>query len=294
MKPTEKHIEAAARAICIAQGYDPKTLDHVGSYSGLPLWKDKMGSAEAALSAALAVEAGAVDMQGIGATHPDALAVDRFADAMKAKMAKKRAEGRGGWQNRDECSGDFLSQLLRDHVEKGDPVDVGNLAMMLHQRGERITTSPASSGVEGEKCPICAEVFKPTDLCASDIEMGTCHAACLEGSPVVDLDTGKPSDGPISTYRFDEGSRPASTPAGDGWRPIGDLDATNERLIIIGSYNARRQWCADIWSTQYLRDQQAKSADGFYMNAPHLKWVPTHFMELPAAPAPQTEGSANG
>lgn len=71
--------------------------------------------------------------------HPDDLAVDHFAAAMKAKLAKKRTEGRGGWDRKDECTAAFLSQLLREHVEKGDPVDVGNLAMMLQQRGERIT-----------------------------------------------------------------------------------------------------------------------------------------------------------
>ena len=71
--------------------------------------------------------------------HPDDLAVDRFAAEMKAKLAKKRAEGRGGWDRKGECTAEFLSQLLREHVEKGDPVDVGNLAMMLQQRGERIT-----------------------------------------------------------------------------------------------------------------------------------------------------------
>lgn len=70
--------------------------------------------------------------------HPDDLAVDRFAAAMKAKLAIKRGEGRGGWENKDECSAEFLSRLLREHVEKGDPVDVANLAMMLHQRGERV------------------------------------------------------------------------------------------------------------------------------------------------------------
>lgn len=74
-----------------------------------------------------------------GEAHPDDIAVDRFAGAMKTKLAKKRAEGRGGWDRKDECSPEFLSQLLREHIGKGDPVDVGNLAMMLHQRGERIT-----------------------------------------------------------------------------------------------------------------------------------------------------------
>ena len=56
--------------------------------------------------------------------HPDDLAVDRFAAAMKAKLA--------------QCSGEYLSLLLVEHIEKGDPLDVGNLAMMLHQRGERV------------------------------------------------------------------------------------------------------------------------------------------------------------
>lgn len=70
--------------------------------------------------------------------HPDDLAVDRFAAAMKAKLAKKRAEGRGGWDRKDECSAEDLSYMLVQHLWKGDPLDVGNLAMMLHQRGERI------------------------------------------------------------------------------------------------------------------------------------------------------------
>ena len=69
--------------------------------------------------------------------HEDDLAVDRFAAVMKAKLAKKRDDGRGGWSG-PECSEETLSHMLRDHVVKGDPVDVANFAMMLHQRGERI------------------------------------------------------------------------------------------------------------------------------------------------------------
>lgn len=77
----------------------------------------------------------------VNSIHPDDLAVDRFASAMKAKLAKKRSEGRGGWDNDDKSIGVLLSNLLREHVEKGDPLDVGNLAMMLHQRGERILST---------------------------------------------------------------------------------------------------------------------------------------------------------
>jgi hypothetical protein len=73
-----------------------------------------------------------------GDQHPDDLAVDRFAAAMKAKLAKKRDEGRGGWQDKEHCSNAFLSRLLVEHVQKGDPVDVANIAMMIHQRGESI------------------------------------------------------------------------------------------------------------------------------------------------------------
>ena len=77
--------------------------------------------------------------------HEDDLAVDRFAAVMKAKLAKKRDDGRGGWSG-PECSEGSLSRMLRDHVVKGDPVDVANFAMMLHQRGERIAqAAPALS-----------------------------------------------------------------------------------------------------------------------------------------------------
>lgn len=67
--------------------------------------------------------------------HPDDLAVDRFAAAMKAKLAKKRAEGRGGWDDPQECHVVVLARMLLEHIRKGDPVDIANFAMMMHQRG---------------------------------------------------------------------------------------------------------------------------------------------------------------
>lgn len=67
--------------------------------------------------------------------HPDETAVDRFALAMKAKLAEKRAEGRGGWDDPNQCTTAHLAELLRSHIAKGDPVDVGNFAMMLWNRG---------------------------------------------------------------------------------------------------------------------------------------------------------------
>ncbi len=70
--------------------------------------------------------------------HPDDLAVYRFATAMIAKLAQKREEGYRGWDDPESCTTVLLSGLLHEHVAKGDPVDVGNLAMMLHQRGSNI------------------------------------------------------------------------------------------------------------------------------------------------------------
>lgn len=75
------------------------------------------------------------------AQHPDDEAVDRFAAELKAKLADARAKGRGGWQDKTQVSAQALSDMLLAHVFKGDPRDVANFAMFLHQRGERITPS---------------------------------------------------------------------------------------------------------------------------------------------------------
>lgn len=92
--------------------------------------------------------------------HPDDYAVACFAVYMKAKLARKRAEGRGGWEG-PTCTAAYLSQLLREHVAKGDPVDVANLAMMLHQRGERIEPG---SGDLANGMRAAADLFRGGDL----------------------------------------------------------------------------------------------------------------------------------
>lgn len=74
--------------------------------------------------------------------------------------------------------------------------------------------SRAGEWIEGaETCPICDDIFEPDDLCATDIELSTCHADCLKDSPVVDLDTGEPTDKPVRTYRYGDLPRPAETEA---------------------------------------------------------------------------------
>lgn len=70
--------------------------------------------------------------------HIDNQGVDRFAEAMKAKLAKGREKGRGGWDDPNICTIEFLASLLMGHIGKGNPgnfEDIANLCMMLHQRG---------------------------------------------------------------------------------------------------------------------------------------------------------------
>lgn len=68
--------------------------------------------------------------------HPDDVAIDLFAQAMKERMAQKRKEGRGGWEDKDQCSAYALQQALRYSTEVGITTDVANYAMMLFNRGE--------------------------------------------------------------------------------------------------------------------------------------------------------------
>jgi hypothetical protein len=64
----------------------------------------------------------------------DELGVKRFAKAMNAKLSDKRAQGKYGWNKPDDCTIAYLRRLLETHVEKGDPVDIANFAMMIWNR----------------------------------------------------------------------------------------------------------------------------------------------------------------
>lgn len=149
----------AYEAIIEARREAEKGMDQVreGVRLGLQMKRDTEARKEAARAATMAAPS----------PHPDDLAVDRFAVAMKAKLAKKRAEGRGGWEDKDQCSAEFLSDLLREHVEKGDPVDVANLAMMLHQRDELIAAPASAAEPVKVKQLEWRNGFRPGNLVAS-------------------------------------------------------------------------------------------------------------------------------
>lgn len=67
-------------------------------------------------------------------------AVDKLAQAMKNKLAKKREQGYHGWET---CKHGDLVQLLINHVDKGDPIDVANFCAFLFARGEQLTQGGA-------------------------------------------------------------------------------------------------------------------------------------------------------
>ncbi len=70
-------------------------------------------------------------------------AVDAFAGLMKAKLIKKAREGYTGWDSADP---NHLARLIWEHLEKGDPVDVANLCMMLSHGGHGINISITVEG----------------------------------------------------------------------------------------------------------------------------------------------------
>jgi hypothetical protein len=69
----------------------------------------------------------------------DETGLRKFTAEMRDKLRYSReVKGRVGWQDPVQCSIERLAAMLVDHVYKGDPVDIANLAMMLHQRGATV------------------------------------------------------------------------------------------------------------------------------------------------------------
>lgn len=99
--------------------------------------------------------------------HPDDVAVDALAHAMKAKLARQRARGYGGWNT--DCTQQRLTELLRAHVEKGDPVDVANFCAFLAARGEGI--SPLLQDHDGARdAPTQAQIEAAAKVLAESMD----------------------------------------------------------------------------------------------------------------------------
>lgn len=110
--------------------------------------------------------------------HPDDIAVDALATAMKFKLAKQRSKGYGGWDT--DCTQQRLSDLLRGHVDKGDPIDVANFCAFLSARGEGIAAAPADA-LDAEfalrKVLSAVQRYLPPDGISIDVAMNEVIAA---------------------------------------------------------------------------------------------------------------------
>lgn len=85
---------------------------------------------------------------GSWSAHPDNDAVDKFAFALKTKLAECRVKGKGGWNDPNDCGIQYLIDLFHTEVlYKKDIVDIGNYAMMLFNRGVTVLPTPVSSGI---------------------------------------------------------------------------------------------------------------------------------------------------
>ncbi len=83
--------------------------------------------------------------------HPDNIAVNEFASAMRGKLGHKRRQGCGGWDDPAQCSLDYLRQLFYEHFRKGDMVDIANFAMMIWHRERALTAAMAKkAGANGQ------------------------------------------------------------------------------------------------------------------------------------------------
>ncbi|EXL06243.1 hypothetical protein BG46_15895 [Brucella anthropi] len=144
--------------------------------------------------------------------HADDLAVDRFAIAMKQKLAKKREEGRGGWENKDECSAEYLSYLLIQHIWKGDPVDIANLAMMLQQRGDRIVIDSETSSIipdHADAGKVEGDRWKPIESAPKEgrvLAVATGEIERISWNDPEAVVTVKAFDGPFVCYVHEDGA----------------------------------------------------------------------------------------
>lgn len=66
--------------------------------------------------------------------HPDDIAVDKFAAAIKTEMAAQRSKGRGGWDDPAQCHTQELAASMIRQIDNGEIIKVSAYAMMLFNR----------------------------------------------------------------------------------------------------------------------------------------------------------------
>lgn len=72
-------------------------------------------------------------IDAVSSADADNLLVHEITRDMNEKLAKKRKDGYSGWHTSD-CSNSDLVIMLKAHIDKGDMIDVINIAAMIHCR----------------------------------------------------------------------------------------------------------------------------------------------------------------
>ncbi|MFC5584484.1 hypothetical protein ACFPOD_05130 [Nitratireductor kimnyeongensis] len=102
--------------------------------------------------------------------------------------------------NREQKLDANAIQAAFDAADKVSPTGKAHAPCIIAAVMAYLAAAPAPKAAAEEPCPVCTKPFAAGDTCATDIELGKCHAECLAGSPAVDLKTGEPVDGPIDTF----------------------------------------------------------------------------------------------
>lgn len=71
------------------------------------------------------------------------------------------------------------------------------------------------------------------------------------------------------------------------WRGMDSLPETG--LVIVGCYNGKGQWCAEVADVVYVREHLSEIASGVFSTSPHLAFDYTHWTTLPDAPSASKE-----
>lgn len=68
-------------------------------------------------------------------------AVQAVSHTMAIHMAMARMKGKQGWQHKDLCDSNYLSQLFARALNRGRLISAMNYLMMLWVRGEKLNLS---------------------------------------------------------------------------------------------------------------------------------------------------------
>lgn len=111
-----------------------------------------------------------------------------LTNGMSKKLQLAHAKGMRGCMDKQGSTQLHLSNLLREHVEKGDPVDVANFCMMLHARGERIAPQAAGGQPQTAVDSLGIPLSCGKPLCSPDQHHPFCKLAVAQWSNALDAD----------------------------------------------------------------------------------------------------------